>query len=82
MKRGLVYRPAAQKALKRLDQLDAARVVQSLEHFALVGRGDVKALKGEFKGQYRLRVGKLRVFFRFEEPNVVVLDIDNRGESY
>ena len=45
--------------------------------------GDVKALKGALKGWYRLRIGKWRVFFSLDQPgNVVVTDVDNRGQAY
>lgn len=34
-------------------------------------------------GQLRLRVGKWRIFFRTETPDVIrVIGIDNRGEAY
>jgi mRNA-degrading endonuclease RelE of RelBE toxin-antitoxin system len=47
------------------------------------GLGDVKALKGALKGRYRLRVGKWRIFFSLDQPgNVVVTDVDNRGQAY
>lgn len=83
MKRLLVYRPAAQRELNRMDRSDAERVIRALEGFAAAGVGDVKALKGALKGRYRLRVGKWRVFFRLDQPgNVVVTDVDNRGQAY
>ena len=56
MNRLLVYRPAAQRELNRMDRTDAERVVRALEVFAAAGRGDVKALKGTLKGRYRLRL--------------------------
>ena len=58
MKRLLVYRPAAQRELNRMDHSDAGRIISALERFAAAGLGDVKALKGALKGRYRLRVGK------------------------
>ena len=83
MKRLLVYRPAAQRELNGMDRSDAERVIRALEGFAAAGRGDVKALKGALKGRYRLRVGKWRVFFSLVQPgNVVVTDVDNRGQAY
>ena len=83
MKRLLLYKPAAQRELNRLDRSDAQRIVVALEAFAATGRGDVKALKGALKGRYRLRVGKWRVFFSLDQPgSIVVSDIDNRGQAY
>jgi mRNA interferase RelE/StbE len=83
MKRALVYRPAAQRQLDRIQRSDAERIVRALEVFAETGYGDVKALKGALKGRYRLRVDKWRVFFRLDQPgSVVVIDLDNRGQAY
>ena len=83
MKRLLVYKPAAQRELAHMDRSDAKRIIHALEGFAADGRGDVKALKGALKGRYRLRVGKWRVFFILDQPgNIVVIDVDNRGQAY
>jgi mRNA-degrading endonuclease RelE of RelBE toxin-antitoxin system len=66
-----------------MDRSDAERVIRAMEGFAAAGLGDVKALKGALKGRYRLRVGKWRIFFSLDEPgNVVVTDVDNRGQAY
>jgi mRNA-degrading endonuclease RelE of RelBE toxin-antitoxin system len=83
VKRPLVYKPAAQRELAHMDRSDAQRIMQALEAFAATGRGDVKALKGALKGRYRLRIGKWRAFFSLDESgNVVVTDVDNRGQAY
>ena len=83
MKHRLLYKPAAQRALGRMDRSEAERIIRSLEAFATTGLGDVKALKGALKGRYRLRVGKWRVFFGLDQPGSIVLsDIDNRGQAY
>jgi len=66
-----------------MDRSDATRIIHALEAFAADGRGDVKALKGALKGRYRLRIGKWRAFFSLDQPgNVVVSDVDNRGQAY
>jgi mRNA-degrading endonuclease RelE of RelBE toxin-antitoxin system len=57
VKRLLVYKPAAQRELARMDRSEAIRIIHALEAFAADGRGDIKALKGPLKGRYRLRVG-------------------------
>ncbi|MGA3099779.1 MAG: hypothetical protein ABSF25_25265 [Bryobacteraceae bacterium] len=66
-----------------MDRSDATRIIHGLEALAADERGDVKALKGTLKGRYRPRIGKWRVFFSLDQPgNVVVTDVDNRGEAY
>ena len=83
MKRLLLYRPAAQRELSRMDRSTAERIVLAMETFAATGRGDVKALKGALQGRYRLRIGKWRVFFTLDQPStIVVSEIDNRGQAY
>jgi mRNA-degrading endonuclease RelE of RelBE toxin-antitoxin system len=49
---------------------------------ATTGRGDVKSLQGR-PGELRLRVGKWRIFFSLDPPDLIrVLGIGNRGEAY
>ena len=83
MKRGVEWLSVAGRELARMERADASRIHRAVESFALTGHGDVKALKGEFKGQYRLRVGKWRVFFELESPDrLVITNVDNRGQAY
>ena len=66
-----------------MDRSEAERVIRAMEGFAAAGLGDVKALKCALRGRYRLRVGKWRIFFSLEQSgNVVVIDVDNRGQAY
>jgi len=59
-----------------------ARIDAALVRYAVTGYGDVKALKDR-AGLLRLRVGKWRIFFRIEAPDLIrVVGIDNRGEAY
>jgi mRNA-degrading endonuclease RelE of RelBE toxin-antitoxin system len=80
--RHVVFRPAAVRDLARIDRIVQARIDAALVRYATTGHGDVKSLKGR-AGEFRLRVGKWRVFFCLEPPDLVrVLGIDNRGEAY
>jgi mRNA interferase RelE/StbE len=68
--------------LARLDRIVQARIDAALVRFATTGRDDVKSLQGR-PGELRLRVGKWRVFFSLDTPDLIrVLGIDNRGEAY
>ena len=80
--RRVVFRPSAVRDLARLDRVVQARIYAALVRFAASGHGDVKSLKDR-PGEFRLRVGKWRIFFSLERPDVIrVLGIDNRGEAY
>ena len=82
MIRHVVFRPAAVRDLARLDRVVQARIDAALVRFAATGHGDVKSLKDR-PGELRLRVGKWRVFFSLEPPDLIrILGIDNRGEAY
>jgi mRNA interferase RelE/StbE len=83
VKRLLLYKPAAERELSRMDRSHAERILHALEVFAATGHGDVKALKSALKGRYRLRAGKWRVFFSLDQPgSIIVSAIENRGQAY
>jgi len=65
--RQLLFRPAAVRDLENLDRSVQARIDAALSRFAATGHGDVKSLKGR-PGEFRLRVGKWRVFFTLDSP--------------
>jgi mRNA interferase RelE/StbE len=74
--RQLVFRPAAVRDLENLDRTVQARIDAAFSRYVATGHGDVKSLKGRH-GEFRLRVGKWRVFFLLESPDVVrVLGIE------
>ena len=82
MIRRVVFRPAALRDFARLDRIVQARIDAALLRYANTGYGDIKALKGR-PGEFRLRIGKWRVFFLLQPPDLIrVLAIDNRGEAY
>ena len=65
-----------------LDRLIQARITAALERLASTGHGDVKKLQGR-PDDFRLRVGKWRVFFGLDTPGtILVTGIDNRGQAY
>ena len=81
MKRGLCYEGRILKDLKRLDPDTQTRILSAMERFAAAGDGEVRPLRGEFAGSYRLRAGNWRVYFVLEGTDVVAYQIDNGGEA-
>jgi len=68
--------------LARGDDTVKRRIGAALVRYAATGYGDVKSLKDR-PGLFRLRVGRWRIFFRLDPPDVMlVIGIDNRGEAY
>ena len=82
MTRTVQFLPAALRDFDALDRLIQARVTAALERLASTGHGDVKKLQGR-PGDFRLRVGKWRVFFDLDTPGTSLgTGIDNRGQAY
>jgi mRNA interferase RelE/StbE len=76
------FDPAAWRDLKRLDRQNQDRILSAIRRLVGSQQGDVKKLQGR-DGEYRLRVGRWRVFFYVEKSeNMIVFRIDNRGEAY
>lgn len=82
------YSKAAQKFIK-------SRTPKEKEHLkgiihenllSIPAKGDIKPLEGYSDGRKRLRVGSIRVIFRYDESGgliiLSILDIGNRGDVY
>ncbi|MFD2646717.1 type II toxin-antitoxin system RelE/ParE family toxin [Devosia albogilva] len=81
------FEPRADKDLQRLSSTDRARVLRYLaERVAPLDdpRQLGKALKADFAGAWRYRVGDIRIITRieFDQVVVVVLAVGHRGEVY
>jgi len=75
--------PRAQRDLRHMAPADQRRILAGLQRLAETGHGDITALRGEWEGSFRLRIGKWRAFFRQVAPGVSeVYRIDNRGQAY
>lgn len=78
----VVYKKSVEKDLARLDRALARRVLNKIEE-ELPDKADTfPALKGEFAGLRKLRVGDCRVIFAILGDQVQVLRIGNRKEVY
>ena len=75
------YTRRAEKDLQNLPFKDRQRVLDAVDRFAASGVGDIRALGGQWRGRYRLRVGNWRVIFR-RQDGIVVLGVLNRREAY
>ena len=76
------FLPAALRDFDGIDRIAQERVTAALQRLAATGHGDVKRLQGRVR-DFRLRVGKWRVFFDRDTPGAItVTGIDNRGQAY
>jgi mRNA interferase RelE/StbE len=65
----------------QLDQIDDSLELQSIIPFTEL---DLKKMKGDWVGYYRLRIGSIRVIFTIdaESKGIDVYRIGNRGDVY
>ena len=76
------YKKSVGKDLAQLPKAEARRILDKIEK-QLAARPDAcLALKGQFAGLRRLRVGDYRVIFAILEQEVVVLRVGHRREIY
>lgn len=71
----------SRKAVKYINAADKPTKKRLKEAIEKIPQGDIKKLKGT-EGEYRLRVGDIRILFSFEENSIIVNDIKPRGQVY
>ena len=85
------FRKEAVKFLQKLSPDDVMRVRDSLNQLLIAveekralsfGDLDIKTMKGDWSGFYRLRLGKIRIIFALNANDIEVYTIGNRGDVY
>ena len=81
------FLPSAKKELKKLDFVIQKQVKEKIILLATDPdklKNNIKALKGDYNGKFRLRIGSYRVVFQIVEEQVViiVIRIGHRKEVY
>ncbi len=83
----LTFLSNAKKELKKIDT-NAQRTIKEklilLTTNPDILKNNIKALKGEYKGKFRLRVNQYRIIFQVkdEELIIVIIRIGHRKEVY
>jgi len=75
----IIIEKKAKKFLKKQDIATQRRIIAAIRDLPL---GDVKKLKGSSSVTYRLRVGSFRILFQKNESELIIIDINNRGQVY
>lgn len=73
---------SARAELRAIDRANAMRILDALTHYAETGRGDVRALAGEWEGFARLRVGDYRVVFKATPDAITITRVRHRSDVY
>jgi len=74
---------SAAKALRKIDAAERARMIEAIDRLTHEPSAG-SALKGEFGGLRRLRVGRYRIIYEaiHEELTILVVRIGHRKEIY
>lgn len=74
------YKSSVKRDLKKLSKAAAKRVLDQLEKDLSKKPDEYPALKGEFAGLRKYRVGDYRVIYAILDDEVLVLRIGNRKD--
>lgn len=75
------YSRTSLKHLSKLEKKIRTHIVSAINK--LPETGDIKKLRGaSIEDLYRLRVGRIRVFYIWRTPDIRILDVDTRGDIY
>lgn len=81
----LIFKKSAARYYSKLPSNIRSRLNEVFDTLAeeRTDKLDIKALKGEFEGIYRIRAGNLRIFFEFTgKSEITILEIIPRGDAY
>jgi mRNA interferase RelE/StbE len=82
----VLLHPDAQKVYANADQALAKKIARCFQQIEQTPRShpNIKALKGDYKGLYRYRVGDYRIIYSIEDDRVqvFVIAIAHRSQAY
>jgi mRNA interferase RelE/StbE len=78
----VVYKKSVYRDLKTLSKQEAGRILDKIEEELSIKPDSNPALKGQFAGLRRLRVGDYQVIYALLGNDVLILRIGHRREVY
>jgi mRNA interferase RelE/StbE len=76
------WREEAKAGVRRLDRATAMHILEGVLRYARTGSGDVKPLRGDLAGSFRLRIGDYRIMFELEDGAMRIFGVRHRREAY
>ena len=76
------YKASVERDLKKIDKQQIPRILDKIEEELRDNPDAGEALKGEYKGLFRLRVGDYRVIYAKTKAGVLIVRIGIRGNVY
>ena len=77
-----VWPDSARSELRAIDRETAVRILHGLTEYFESGRGDLKALAGEWQGYFRLRIGDYRIIMAIAPEEITLMRVRHRSEAY
>jgi mRNA interferase RelE/StbE len=77
-----IWPNCARADLRAIDREIALRILHGLTEYGESGKGDLKALTGQWQGYFRLRVGEFRVIFAITPEEITIVRVRHRSEAY
>ena len=78
----IVYKKSVQRDLKKLPKAEAHRVLNQVEEELSKNAETYPALKGQFAGLRKYRIGDYRIIYAILGDEVIVLRIGHRKDVY
>jgi mRNA interferase RelE/StbE len=83
----LYFLTSAEKEFKKLEIVVQKKLKDKLKILCTnpdILKTNIKVLKGEYQGKFRLRVGKYRIIFKIEDEQliIVIVSIGHRKDIY
>ncbi len=82
MKENIKFKKSVFKDLDSIHPQHRKQIFDDLGKGALYNVNKVKALKGEFRGLFRIEIGNYRVIFSKIENDILILRIAHRKDVY
>ncbi len=76
------YKASVERDLRKIDKKQINRILDRIEEVLSENPDKGEALKGQYNGLYKLRIGDYRVMYAKTKAGVLVVRIRHRGKAY
>ena len=76
------YKASVERDLRKIDKKQIDRVLDKIEKTLGEAADAGDALKSQYKGLFRIRVGDYRVIYAKTKKGVLIVRIRHRGKAY
>ena len=78
----IAFKKSVAKDLKKIDRLEADRILKEITSNLVQQADDLPELKGQFAGLKKYRVGNYRIIFTIINNSILILRIQHRKDVY